>query len=140
MGTSGFNLQYVSLILIMLTIFVGFKIDNRSNNIKSSYVEEIPLKTINLKSLFIKDSAEVESSIAESIVYLLSNHDLQLTINLYDDSKKSGLALARAVSLSRFMQNSSVISSSYKIWAFPSINSEQIVGLWKMEVASRYEQ
>ncbi len=109
-----FFLLYVSLILIVLTVFIGtlYRPDKKDSPLK--YETDMrpledktpdPIGTLEYKDLFETDGYTPREATLSALVSLLQSHDVTVRIDVYPSvDSEAGLAeaLGKSVSLQRF--------------------------------------
>lgn len=135
-GVKAFAVQYISIILIILTFIVGaFSGNISSANSAQQLAEKISTPVLvgqfELPSLFTDGEAVLEQRDNGALEQLLLSHDLKAEVRVgggasaEDNSENSNkreleLALARSVALYRHLLSLGIPKKSLEVWAQPA--------------------
>ncbi len=139
-GVKAFAVQYISIILIILTFIVGAFSSrigaSAGNNPDKVILAAEPVLNhgpgpvvgeFNIAQIFSPGLAKVDETKTHGLSEFLLNHDLQAQVQVTSDSAESigleatnqnmGLALARSVALYRHLLTRGVPANALEIWA-----------------------
>jgi len=90
LGGKGFSMQYIAVMLIVLSFVAATTSFTPEGTIPAATVleREQPLNNLELERLFNSEDALIEEELAAN-TFLLRNHDLILQVSLYLDSNES---------------------------------------------------
>ncbi|MBX7139245.1 MAG: hypothetical protein K1X83_14820 [Oligoflexia bacterium] len=109
-----FYLQYLSVILIILTMIVGSfasnAIQQQGTVLLSQKVPEgsAPIAGLAFDQLFIAGSGELRKENLTGLVQVLRSHDLDARVEVAAESGNFELGLARSIALQRFLSGAGI--------------------------------
>lgn len=132
---NGYWIQYTSLMLIVLTFTVAVLFAPDAFRKAPRIEPKLPAKlsTMSLQNIFQSDSSKVQEEEIQGIIYALTNHDLDSEIYVYGENYE--LALARSISLYRYMIQEGVPADAVVSYAAPTTNNDTHIKVILHEVA-----
>ena len=142
-----FFLLYVSLILIVLTVFIGtlYRPDKKEQTIHATDMRPLeekevdPFGSLAYDALFTEGSDVPNEAALGALVALLTHHDLRISIDLYPRTAQAGLAetLGQSVSLQRFFLKEGFPADYVTVYAHDQVSDTQArVQVYPYEVSS----
>ena len=139
-AASAVSIQYTSLILIVLTIVVGFSSVSKPQNLASAlqvYPEKPPIGDYSYDDIFNSGGSNLENDRFDALAEILLSHDLYAQIDVFADFPKPalirelndeqiGLALARAMSISKKLIERGVPQEALQVQAVLKQSTTQV--------------
>ena len=141
-ATQSFSMQYLSLILIILTFIIGVFASHHaqkqkylqrlgSSEASTSSVPKLPrietFGSMQLPDAFAENTAILNVEAMEGLSQVLKSHDIRIQAEVADERSASpSLAIARSATLSRFFLGRGVPSEALEIVAVEGIRPWQV--------------
>lgn len=146
-GTQSYFIQYISLILIVLTIFIGtlYRPDKKSGyealplNKEVASPEPVAVGNVLYSSLFNSETSELDRETALALVTMLKSHDLIAKIELFPEKNVGpqeaiATTLGRSISLQRLLLEEGVPASVFQVFSYEESAGHQAnVSFYKEE-------